>query len=134
MKRRAILAGLLAAALVALAVVLASSGGGGPETEIIQGKPFTGNSGVSRTVAGITARHRYLERHPAVAAQEAEAESAAAADEAVRKEEAGSPGEAAAQEVDSNVREKPEPGEEGLPPRAVGPAAPQQRVGRAAIG
>ena len=31
------------------------------------------------------------------------------------------------------IREKPEPGEEGLPARRPGPAARQQRVGSAAI-
>src|SRR6476660_114730 len=85
MKRRAIFAGLLAVSLVALVVALASSGNGGQETEITQGKPFTGSSPVTRTVASIAAKQRYLDRHPEI---ERRAERKAASDEAAREQEA----------------------------------------------
>src|SRR6478672_10786150 len=121
MKRRAIFAGLLAVALGALAVALASSGNGGQETEITQGKPFSGGSPVTRTVASIAAKQRYLDRHPEI---ERRAERKTAADEAAREQEgeaagaeqasgerplAAAPGDAP---VETDIREKPEPGEE----------------------
>ena len=54
MKRRAILAGLLAVALVALVLVLLATGGSGPAGDgVTQGKPFTGQSAVTRSVASI---------------------------------------------------------------------------------
>ena len=182
MKRRAILAGLLALALIGLAVLLASSGGGGQETEITQGKPFTGNSPVTRSVASIAASQRYLDRHPEIqrrAEREAEADEAAReeaareqAGEAAEKEpeaeadqdaeaegegeqgaetEQGEEGEAAATAkepagerplaaapgdapLETDIREKPEPGEESGPPRQEAPAAAQPRIGRSAIG
>ena len=148
MKRRAILAGLLAFALVALVVVLASSGNDGQETEITQGKPFTGSSPVTRSVASIAARQRYLDRHPEI---ERRAEREAAADEAARSRRrasrrasplgkrrsggerplAAAPGDA---RLETDIREKPEPGEETGPSRQAGSPAPQPRTGRAAIG
>src|SRR6478735_8289990 len=124
MKRSAIFAGLLAVSPVALVVALASSGNGGQETEITQGKPFTGSSPVTRTVASIAARQRYLDRHPEI---ERRVERKTAADEAAREQEARQQeGEAAGEEeaggerpaaaaprgapVETDIREKPEPG------------------------
>jgi hypothetical protein len=156
MNRRAILAGLLAVALVALVLVLASSGGGGQAIEITEGKPFTGDAGVTRSVASIAASQRYLDRNPEI---QRRAEREAAADEAARegaaREQAGEPAgeesEAAGREEESggerplaaapgdapletDIREKPEPGEETGPSREPGPAAPQPRIGRSAVG
>src|SRR6478735_4828523 len=122
MKRSAIFAGLLAVSPVALVVALASSGNGVQATEITQGKPFTGSSPVTRSVASIAARQRYLDRHPAI---ERRAEREAAADEAAREEEArGQDGEAAGEKkargerpvaaapgdapLETDIREKPE--------------------------
>jgi hypothetical protein len=148
MKRRAILAGLLAVALVALALALASSGNDGQGTEITQGKPFTGGSPVTRSVASIAAGQRYMDRHPEI---ERRAETEAASEEAAREEEARKqerevagegesvgdrPLAAAAGDapVETDIREKPEPGEETGPSRQAGSPAPQPRTGRAAIG
>src|SRR6476660_6067101 len=132
MKRRAIFAGLLAVSLVALAVALASSGNGGQETEITQGKPFTGSSPVTRTVASIAAKPRYLDRHPEI---ERRAERKTAADEAARAQEGDAAGEEGGVRplaavpgdapVETDIREKPEPGEETDPSRQAGSQAPQ---------
>jgi hypothetical protein len=148
MKRRAILLGLLAFALVAMVVVLASSGNDGQKAEITQGKPFTGSFPVTRTVASIAAKQRYLDRHPEI---ERRAERKAAADEAAREQEAreregGAAGEEQAggerplaaapgdAPLKTDIREKPEPGEETGQSRQAGSPAPQRRTGRAAIG
>lgn len=143
MNRRTILAGLLIVLLAALVVVLVSSGGGGGEAEATQGKPFTGDAGVTKSVAWIAARQRHLNRHPEV---QAEAEREAAAEEAAREAalregqeggaEEGEAADEAAREaaaVDTNIREKPEPGEETGPPKSAAPAAQQQRTGKSAI-
>jgi hypothetical protein len=160
MNRRAILAGLLAVGLIVLVVVLASSGGDGQETEITQGKPFTGRSSVTRSVASIAASQRYLDRHPEIerraereaAAEEAAGEQAGEAEQSEEGEAAqGEEGEAAGGEeeaggerplaaapgdapLETDIREKPEPGEETGPSRQPGPPAPQARIGKAAIG
>ena len=168
MNRRAILAGLLAVGLIVLVVILASSGGDGQETESTQGKPFTGNAPVTRSVASIAASQRHLDRHPEI---QRLAERQAAAEEAAREragepeqseegepeqseegeaeqgeegetgggeEEAGgerplaaAPGDAP---LETDIREKPEPGEETGPSRQPGPPAPEARIGKAAIG
>jgi hypothetical protein len=156
MKRRATLAGLLAVALVALAVVLARSGGDGQETLALKGTPFTGDPGVTQSVASIKGRQRYRNRHPEIerrrtavlAAQEAarerreeaaREEEPAEEEESVEEEESAEEEEAAAEpavagaEADSDIREKPEPGEEMGPPKRPAPAVRQQRVGEAAI-
>jgi hypothetical protein len=131
MKRRAILAGLLAVALVALAVVLTRSGGGEQEALSTKGDPFTGAPGVSRSMASIKARQRYRDRHPEI---ERRRTAELASEEAAREEEGEAAAEpAAGSEVDTDIREKPEPGEGGMPPKRAGPAARQQRVGSAAI-
>jgi Bacterial Ig-like domain len=122
MKRRAIVAVLFVVALVAL-VLVRSGGGDRQEAETTEGKPFKGESGVTRNVAWITARQRQLDRHPAAESRAADRE--AAAEEAAR--------EAAVEPADTDVREKPEPGEEGTAPKALAPAARQERTGKAAI-
>jgi hypothetical protein len=167
MNRRAILAGLLAVGLIVMVVVLASSGGDGQGTEITQGKPFTGSSSVTRSIASIAASQRYLDRHPEI---ERRAERQAAAEEAAREQageaeqgdegeaeqgeegaEQSGEGEAAGGEeeaggerplaaapgdvpLETDIREKPEPGEETGPSRQAGQPAPQPRIGKAAIG
>jgi Bacterial Ig-like domain len=167
MKRRTVLAGLLIVALAALVTVLLRSGSGGGEgTEITKGKPFRGESPVTRSVAWIRAQQRHLNRHPQI---ERRLERQAAMAEAAREEAAGEAGEeseAAGEEeqaggeeeseaagegeseagerplaaapgdapVETDIREKPEPGEETGPPRQDGTPAPQARIGRSAIG
>jgi hypothetical protein len=119
MKRRAIVAVLVVLALVAVAVELGQSGESSRrDAEATEGKPFTGVTSVTRSVAWIQARQRFEKRHPPVPTAD---------------EDADAEGAAAAEAVDTNVREKPEPGEEGGPPKKAGPAAPQQRTGRSAI-
>jgi hypothetical protein len=141
MKRRALFAVLLALAIVALALV--RSGGNRQEAEVTRGSPFTGEAPVTRSVAWIEARQRRLDRQPEAATREAAAERQAAAREAVREEAqaAGEEATAVGEEaqpadapVETNIREKPEPGEETGPPRSAASAAPQQRSGRSAIG
>jgi hypothetical protein len=116
----------------------------------LKGTPFTGDAGVTRSVASIKARQRYRDQHPEIerrrtavlAAQEAareRREEAAREEGPAEEEEPAEEGEAAAEpavagaEVDTNIREKPEPGEEMGPPKRAAPAARQQRVGEAAI-
>jgi len=101
MKRRATLAGLLVV-LLAVVVVLVSSGGGGNEAQSIKGSPFTGDAGVTRSVAAIRARQRYFDAHPEIerrrnrqlvaeeAAREAANESASGEEEEARAEEEAS--------------------------------------------
>ena len=99
MNRRAILAGLLAVALVALVVVLASSGGGGQETEITQGKPFTGE--LVRDAQRRLDRGQPAISGPRIRRSSARRPSEAAAEEAAREqagEEAADEGEAQAEE------------------------------------
>ena len=129
MKRRATVAVLVVLALVA--VVLSRSGDtGGQDAEAIKGQPWTGSEGRTVSVAKLVARQRFEERHPPAptAEPEADAEGAAAGEEAARETP-----EAGAESASADVREKPEPGEEGGPPKVAGPAAPQQRTGKAAI-
>ncbi len=115
MRRRVLAAVLFALALVV--VVLARTGDTNQRgAEVTEGKPWTGAAGVTQSVAQLAARHDVAEPRPVGP----EADQEAVRERAV----AGS----------QQVREKPEPGEEGLPPRTAGPVAPQQRVGRSAIG
>src|SRR4051794_7736863 len=120
MKRRAIVAVLFVVALVAL-VLVRPGGTDRQEAAATQGKPFIGEAGVIRSVASIKARQRYLDQHPR--GERGRSHELAAA-EATREEAAGP-------EVDT-IREKPEPGEEGGPPKQAGPTT-QQRTGTAAI-
>jgi Bacterial Ig-like domain len=131
MKRRAILALALALALVVF-VLLLSEENGKQTSEATQGKPFTGDSGVIRSVAWIRQRQQYLDRHPELAKQNAQAAQEAAAEEAAREEATGEKA-AGGGEPDTNIREKPEPGEEGMPQKSPGPAARQQHTGKSAI-
>ncbi len=156
MKRRAPVAVLLVLALVvAVAVLIGDNGRQGTETA--QGKSRLGSSGETRSVASIAARQRFVDSHPSVlpsadeiaAAEgvkpgegdqdEARAEGTGEAQPSDGEEEegaeAGAPAKAGAEQVGGQrVREKPEPGEESLPPKTAGPAPPLQRSGRSAIG
>jgi hypothetical protein len=158
MKRRAIVAVLLVLALVAL-VSIGCGGTNRQDAETIKGKPFTGSPGVTRSVSKITARQQFVDRHPSVlrsAAEIAAAEGVAPGHEGEGSEEgegepppefesgteppeedhqAGEPERAGAEKVGGQrVKEKPEPGEESLPPKTAGPAPPLQRLGSSAIG
>ncbi|HEY6637204.1 MAG TPA: Ig-like domain-containing protein [Solirubrobacterales bacterium] len=175
MKRRTVLAGLLIVALAALLVALVRSGSGGEgAAEITEGKPFNGNSPVTRSVAWIAAQQRHLDQHPEIERRlEREAATAEAArEEAAGEQAAGEEGEATTGEagegseeqgepageeeaaggaeaegehlvlkaaagdapVETDIREKPEPGEETGPSRRAATPAPQARIGRSAIG
>ncbi len=159
MKRRSLLAVLCVLVLVIVAVVLIG-GNDRHEAEATKGKPWTGSSGVTRNVASIAARQRFVDRHPSVlpstdeiaAAEgvkpgEGEEEGEAAREnptgeaqpgegkEQAQPEGEGEPARAGAETVGGQrVKEKPEPGEESLPPKVAGPAPPLQRSGRSAIG
>jgi Bacterial Ig-like domain len=159
MKRRSLLAVLCVLVLVIVAVVLIG-GNDRHEAEATKGKPWTGSSGVTRNVASIAGRQRFVDRHPSVlpsadeiaAAEgvkpgEGEEEGEAArenptgeaqpgeGEEQAQPEGEGEPARAGAETVGGQrVKEKPEPGEESLPPKVAGPAPPLQRSGRSAIG
>jgi hypothetical protein len=117
MKRRAIVAVLFVFALAALASI-GCGGAKRQEAAVIKGKPITGGSPVTRTVAWIQAHRSVEPQAPIPVEPDAEASGAAA------KQKPG----------DANVREKPEPGEEGGPPKSAAPAVALQRSGRSAIG
>ncbi len=160
MNRRAVLAGVLAVALAALVALLVTSagGGGGEAAELVKGTPFTGDSGITHSVASISARQRHLDRHPEIEAErnrELAAEEAAheaAVEDAEHQEgeasgeqpptgEEGGPEAESAREIGeraaetADIREKPEPpGEEQLPPKQQTPGSRLQRIGSAAIG
>jgi len=63
MRRRISLAVLVVLALAVVAVILIGDTGG-RDTEATKGKPFIGSAGVTRSVASIRARQRFVERHP----------------------------------------------------------------------
>jgi hypothetical protein len=130
MKRRALVAVLLVLALVAL-VAIGCGGTYRQDAETIKGKPVTGGRSVTRSVAWIEA-HRGLHKVAPVSAEEEAAEEAEAEEAAAEGEGAAVAGKA--QPADENVREKPEPGEEGGPPKSAASAIPLQRSGRSAIG
>ena len=166
MKRRVALAVLVVIALVVVAVTLIGDTGR-RDTEATKGSRWIGSSGVTRSVASIAARQRFVDRHPSVlpsaneiAAAEGVTPGEGEGGEAAREEpqpsepdqgeappeeaspsepdaepQSGEPRPAGAEVVDGRrVKEKPEPGEESLPPKTAGPAAPLQRSGRSAIG
>ena len=176
MKRRSLLAVLCVLVLVVVAVVLIGDNDR-HGTEATMGKQWTGSSGVTRSVASIVARQRFVDRHPSVlpsaaeiaaaegvqpgegeAAREGatgEAQPQEGGEEAQPQEgeqqtqpeeggeqaepegeaQAGEPPRAGAESVGGQrVKEKPEPGEESLPPKVAGPAPPLQRSGPSAIG
>ncbi len=170
MKRRMLLAVLFVVALVVVAVVLIGDTDR-HDNEATKGKPLVGSSGVTRSVASIAARQRFVDSHPSIlpsaaeiaaaegvkpgegeegeAAREqpsGEAESEGGEEQAEGGEEqaqseggeeqtqSGEPPRAGAESVGGQrVKEKPEPGEESLPPKVAGPAPPLQRSGRSAI-
>ena len=170
MKRRMLLAVLFVVALVVVAVVLIGDTDR-HGNEATKGKPLVGSSGVTRSVASIAARQRFVDSHPSslpsaaeIAAAEGvqpgegeegeaareqpggEAESESGEEQAESGEEqahseggeeqaqSGEPPRAGAESVGGQrVKEKPEPGEESLPPKVAGPAPPLQRTGRAAV-
>ncbi len=117
MKRRVSAAGLFVLALVAL-VGIGCGGSNRQDAETIKGKPVTAGRSVTRSVAWIES-HRHLDSRVPVAGTDTPAPDAVGA---------------AKQLADQNVREKPEPGEEGGPPKtASSRAVPLQRTGRSAI-
>src|SRR3954451_15583916 len=65
MKRRVFLAVLVVLALVVVVVTLIGDTGR-QETEATKGKPWKGSAGVTRSVAKIVARQRFVDRHPSV--------------------------------------------------------------------
>ena len=158
MKRRSLLAVLCVLVLVVVAVVLIGDNDR-HGTEATMGKQWTGSSGVTRSVASIVARQRFVDRHPSVlpsAAEIAAAEGVQPGEGEAAREgasgeaqpdqggeqaepegeaQAGEPPRAGAESVGGQrVKEKPEPGEESLPPKVAGPAPPLQRSGPSAIG
>ena len=141
-----------AAVLFVLALALVGIGcgsGNRQDAETIKGKPVTGSKGRTLSVAKLTSG-RFEREHSAPAIPEgnleaakeeadregAEPEGKAAEPKGETTEpvgEAGTPSEAQAEAIGPNVREKPEPGEEGGPPKHAGPAIPAERTGKAAI-
>jgi hypothetical protein len=148
MKPRAVLAGFLVVVLAVIAVALLLSGGGGQENERVTGKPFKGGSPVARDVAWIAGQQRYLDRHPEIERRlDREASAKDESEAGGEEEEEGGPAGGEPEEserplaaatgdapLDTDIREKPEPGEGTGHSRQSAPAAPQSRIGRAAIG
>ena len=123
MKRRVIFAVLCVLALAALVVLGRTGGSGRQDAKTIEGISFTGSSGVTRSVAYLQSHHVRVEPQPA--AEEPSAEQG---------EGGGEVTAAGAQRVGGvDIREKPEPQEEGFPPRRPHGGAPLQRVGQAAV-
>jgi hypothetical protein len=153
---------VLLAVLVVVAV--RSGSGGGEGSEITKGKPFRGGAPVTRSIASIAGQQRHLDQHPeierrlereAATAEAAREEAAGEEGEASTEEgqesedgqesEEGQESEAEGEHlvlkapagdapVETDIREKPEPGEETGPSRQAGTPAPQARIGRSAIG
>src|SRR4249920_587130 len=101
MKRLNLLAVLCVLVLVVVAVVLIGDNDR-HGTEATEGQPWTGSSGVTRSVASIVARQRFADRHPSVLPSAAEI----AAAEGVQPGE----GEAATEEASGEAR--PDQGDE----------------------
>jgi hypothetical protein len=120
MKRRVLLAVLFALALVPL-VIVGCGDANRPGAEAIKGKPWKGTSGVTRSVTGVAARDEALAGRPLTTPAE-EVEGAEGAPPEAGRVPAGAP-----------IGEKPEPGEESMPPRRSGRAVRLQRVGKSAI-
>jgi hypothetical protein len=123
MNRRTILAGILIVGLAALVVVLVRSGGG-QDIKVIKGSPFTGDPGVTRSVASISARQRYLDQHPEI---ERRRNQQLDAEEAAREAAGGEEGEAGGEE------EQPS-GEEAQPSGEGEQAGEEEQAGEAAEG
>lgn len=135
MKRRVSTAVLFVLALLSL-VGIGCGSGNRQDAETIKGKPVTGGRSVTRSVAWIEA-HRNLE--PEVAVQEPDIAASEAGQGKPDEESGGAGGEAEreAAKLPSGqiIHEKPEPEEEGGPPKtASAQTVPLQRTGRAAIG
>src|SRR5215475_10824659 len=128
MNRRVVLAGLMLVALAALVVVLATSGsgGGGGSAEAIRGTPFSGDAGVTRSVASISAQQRYLDRHPEI---EARRDRELAAEEAAR-EAAGGEDQAAEEQDEATDEEGETTEEQGETTEEQGQAAEEAGVAR----
>ena len=123
MKRQLLAAVLLVLALVVL-VAVGCGGSNQQNAEATKGNPITGGRSVTRSVAWIEA-HRGPE--PQEALQEPDVEGSGSV--------AGAQREAARLPSGQRIQEKPEPEEEGGPPkRASAQTVPLQRAGRAAIG
>jgi hypothetical protein len=141
MKRRLLAAVLFVLALVAL-VVVGCGGTNRQDAEAIKGKPWTGSKGRTLSVTKL-ASGRFEREHasPRIPEGNLEAQNEEASGEAVPGEgeatepdrSTSPPSEAQAEAVGTNVREKPEPGEESGPPKRAGPAIAPQRTGKAAI-
>ena len=116
MKRRLIFAVLCVAALGVLAVLGGNGGTGRHHVETIKGTPIAGSRGVTRSVA-------YLQSHPIKARPAAQPPG-----EGGGIAQAGSQAAAA-----GDIKEKPEPQEQGFPQRRPHAAAPLQHVGEAAV-
>ncbi len=120
MKRRVSAAVLFVLALVAL-VAIGCGGTNRQDAETIKGKPWAGTEGRTVSVAKL-ASARFQERRRTGVAAGQEAVEPKTGTEAAQAERVG-----------QNVREKPEPGEEGTAAKRAAPAAAQQRTGEAAI-
>jgi hypothetical protein len=138
---RRVLLGVLGVLALVIVVVALIGDTGRSGTEATKGRSFTA-AGVTRTVAKIAARQEFVDRHPSVlpgADEIAAAEGVEPGHEGEGEGEAqpegeGGPTVAGAEQVGGQkVKEKPEPGEESLPPKVAGPAPPLQRTGRSAI-
>src|SRR6187549_3533389 len=124
MKRRSLLAVLCALVLVVVAVVLIGDSDR-HGTEATTGKPFTGSSGVTRSVASIVARQRFVDRHPSVLPSAAEIAAA----------EGVQPGEGEAAREGASGGAQPDQGDEQAQPEGDAQAGePPQRSGPSAIG
>ena len=107
MKRRPVLAGLLALALMALVVVLARSDRGGQEVAAGKGTPFIGETGITESVASIRARQRYLNQHPEIETfRNRELAAEEAAREAAEREGEASGDEAEAAEAEAEAADQ----------------------------
>ena len=85
------------------------------------GKPFTGSSGVTRSVASIVARQRFVDRHPSVLPSAAEIAAA----------EGVQPGEGeAAREGASGEAQPDQGGEEAQPPEGEQQTQPRRAASR----
>jgi hypothetical protein len=131
MKRRGIVAVLLAVALVALAVVLVLAGGTDrQEAEADKGQPFIGAPGETQSVAAIRARQRFRDRHPEI--ERRRTARLAALKEAAEEAEAAREEEEAAEEGEEGAEEEAEQAageeEETAPQPAAGEAAADPEI------
>ncbi len=129
MKRRLLVAVLFVLALVA-SLLIGRGGTNRQDAEAIKGKPWTGTHGRTLSVGKLVSG-RFERKHAAPAIPEGNLEAEVRRDSG---EEAGqAPAEAGAVRIGPDVREKPEPGEEGGPPKRAGPAIATEPTGEEAI-